>query len=80
MGLDARVQGHFHHLLTLKEVEGKKYLTEMTALAGSAPQSLMYVVLESCEGNLPVLKCVWRHLNASGYRFQGDNRRGKEGG
>lgn len=30
MGLDAWIQGHFHHLLTLKEIEGKKYLTEMT--------------------------------------------------
>lgn len=30
MGLDAQVQGHFHHLLTLKEIEGRTYLAEMT--------------------------------------------------
>lgn len=30
MGLDSGVQGHFHHLLTLKETEGKTRLTGMT--------------------------------------------------
>lgn len=36
--------GHCHHLLTLKETEGRKDLAD-TALAGSAPLSLMYVIL-----------------------------------
>lgn len=43
MGLDAQVQGHFHHLLTLKEIEGRTYLAEMTQPLQA--QSLMYVVL-----------------------------------
>lgn len=69
--------GHCHHLLTLKETEGRKDLAD-TALAGSAPLSLMYVILWSCERNLLVLRCLWRHPNAGGHHFGG--RQPGEGG
>lgn len=44
VGLGARVQGHFHHLLTLKGTEGKKYLTEMTQPLPAQPLSLSCVL------------------------------------